>query len=109
MKHGVDGSLTADILIQNYPNTMNARWHEVRSVNVIEKPQNDLSDSEICKIWTQNHRPIAVILWFAVLPISPFKITKSINVVTLCVNRDVYTSLVLSIRFVLVHDIIKHP
>ena len=41
MKHGVDDSLihhTADILIQKYPNTVNARWHEVRNVDVIEKP-----------------------------------------------------------------------
>jgi len=40
MKHGVDDSLiylTADILIQDYPNTVNARWHEVKSVDVIEK------------------------------------------------------------------------
>jgi len=34
MKHGVDDPLiylTADILIQIYPHTMNARWHEVKS------------------------------------------------------------------------------
>ena len=88
MKHGVDDSLiylTADILIQNYPNTTNARWHEVKSVDVIEKPQNDWSDSEICEIWTQNHRPIAltVILLLAVLHISPLKII-SINMSPFC-------------------------
>ena len=52
MKHGVDDSLTyltADILIQSYPNTMNARWHEAKSINVIEKSQNNWSDSEIHK------------------------------------------------------------
>jgi len=43
--------------------------------------QNDWSDSEICEIWTQTHRPIPVILWFAFLHISPLKII-SINVVT---------------------------
>ena len=40
MKHGVDESLiylTAYILIQKYPNTVNARWREVRSVDVYEK------------------------------------------------------------------------
>ena len=40
MKHVVDDSLiylTADILIEKYPNTVNARWHEVRSNDVIEK------------------------------------------------------------------------
>jgi len=49
---------SADILIQTYPNTMNARWHEVESVDVIEKPQNDWSDWEKYEIWTQKHRPI---------------------------------------------------
>ena len=64
MNHGVDDSLTyltADILIQSYPNTMNARWHEAKSINVIEKSQNDWSDSEIYEIWTQKHRRITVI------------------------------------------------
>ena len=37
MKHGVDDPLiylTADIIIQDYPNTMNAMWHEVKSCDV---------------------------------------------------------------------------
>ena len=46
----------------------------------LKKTQNDWSDSEICEIWTQI-RSIPVILWFAFLHISPFKIL-SINVVT---------------------------
>ena len=60
MKHDVNDSLinhNADILIQHYPNTMNERWHEGRSIDVIEekkKPQNNLSDSEIYDIWTHN-------------------------------------------------------
>ena len=63
MKHGVDDSLiylTADILIEKYPNTVNARWHKAKSVDVIEKTQNDWPDSEIYEIWTQKHRPITV-------------------------------------------------
>ena len=53
MKHGVDDSLiylTADILIEKYPNTVNARWHKAKSVDVIEKTQNDWPDSEIYEI-----------------------------------------------------------
>jgi len=91
--------LTADIIIQNYPNTADARWHEVRHVN-------DWSDSEICDIWTQNHRSIklTLILWFAVLLILPFKLT-SINVVTACVeypfcfiSLHYYTSFRITVR-----------
>ena len=95
MKHVVDDSLiylTADILIQIYPTTVNARWHEVMSVDVIENKQNHWSDSEICEIWTQKHRPIPVILWFAVLPISSFKILTSINAVTKCVKYPFWFS-----------------
>ena len=70
MKHAVDDSLiylTDDIIIQNYPNTVNARWHEVRNVDVIEKPQNDWSDSEIC----ENRN---IVRLQSVLHISPLKI-----------------------------------
>jgi len=94
MKHGVDDSLiylAADIPIQNYPNSMNARWNEVKSVDVIEKPQNDWSDSEMYEIWLQKQRPITVILWFAVLHISPLKII-SINIVTSCVKYPIWFS-----------------
>ena len=44
MKHDVDDPLiylTADILIQNYPNTVNARWHEAKSVDVIDHRTTD--------------------------------------------------------------------
>ena len=53
MKHGVDDSLinhNVDIIIQNYPNTLNARWQEGKSIDVIK--QNDWSDSEICDVWS---------------------------------------------------------
>jgi len=52
-----------------------------KSVGVTVKLQNDWSDSEMCEIWTQKNHTILVILWFAFLHISPFKIV-SINVVT---------------------------
>ena len=63
------------IILQIYPNTMNARWHEGKRVGVNEKPQNVWTGSET---WTQKKRPIPVILWFAFLHISQFKII-SIN------------------------------
>jgi len=94
MKHGVDDSLiylTADILIEKYPNTVNARWHKAKSVDVIEKTQNDWPDSEIYEIWTQKHRPISVILWFTVLHILPLKII-SINIVTAFVKYPFWFS-----------------
>jgi len=68
---------TSDI-IQNFPNTMNTRWHEGKRVGVAEKTQNDWSDSESCEIWTQKHHLIPVILLFDILPLKII----SINVVT---------------------------
>ena len=57
-------------IIQIIQIQMNTRWHEGKIIGVAEKTQNDWSGSEICEIWTQKHRPIPVILWFAFLHIS---------------------------------------
>jgi len=98
MKHGVDDSLiylTADIQIQNNPNTINASWHEVKSFDVIEKnaTQNDRSLRNVRKLNTEtSYTSTTLILWFVVLHISPLKI-KSINIVTLSPH-------VLSIRLI---------
>jgi len=63
------------------------RGHKGKRVGVAEKPQNDWSDSEICEIWTQKHRPIPVILWFQDVSYSkPELYHKAISVSTLMHN-----------------------
>ena len=68
MKHDVNDSLinhNADILIQHYPNTMNERWHEGRSIDVIEEKTHHRTTYQTQKSTTFEHIiPIPISLCF---------------------------------------------